>query len=89
MIILITFNEAISFVVECASQEEIDHYWDKLISNGGAESRCGWLKDSFGVSWQIIPSNIGQLINDPEKGPRVMQAVMTMNKLDIEKMMNA
>lgn len=84
-----TFNEAISFVVECASQEEIDHYWDKLISNGGAESRCGWLKDSFGVSWQIIPSNIGQLINDPEKGPRVMQAVMTMNKLDIEKMMNA
>lgn len=84
-----SFNEAVSFVVECANQEEIDHYWDKLISNGGAESRCGWLSDRFGVSWQIIPDNIGQLMSDPERGQRVMQAVLQMRKLDIEKMMNA
>ena len=84
-----TFNEAVSFVVECANQSAIDYYWDKLTSDGGAESRCGWLTDKFGVSWQIIPDNIGKLMSDPEKGKRVMQAVMQMKKLDIEKMINA
>jgi predicted 3-demethylubiquinone-9 3-methyltransferase (glyoxalase superfamily) len=84
-----TFNEAVSFVVECETQQEIDFFWDKLTANGGQESMCGWLKDPFGVSWQIIPSIIGKLMSDPEKAPRVMQAVMKMKKLDIETMVNA
>jgi predicted 3-demethylubiquinone-9 3-methyltransferase (glyoxalase superfamily) len=84
-----TFNEGVSLVVECETQEEIDHFWNKLTENGGQESRCGWLKDKFGVSWQIIPNIIGQLMSDPEKGKRVMQAVMQMKKLDIATMVNA
>jgi predicted 3-demethylubiquinone-9 3-methyltransferase (glyoxalase superfamily) len=83
------FNEAVSFVVECDTQEEIDHYWNKLTSDGGMESQCGWLKDRYGVSWQIIPAVIGELMSDPAKGQRVMQEVMKMKKLDIAKMMNA
>ncbi|TND09010.1 MAG: 3-demethylubiquinone-9 3-methyltransferase [Bacteroidetes bacterium] len=81
-------NEAVSFVVECENQEEIDYYWSKL-TEGGQESMCGWLKDKYGFSWQIIPAIIGQLMSDPEKGQRVMQAVMQMRKLDMEKMINA
>lgn len=77
-----TFNEAVSFVVECDNQEEIDHYWNKL-TEGGEESRCGWLKDKFGVSWQIVPSILGKLMSDPEKGQRVVQAFMNMKKFDI------
>jgi len=84
-----SFNEAVSFVVECETQKEIDFFWNKLTANGGQESMCGWLKDKFGVSWQIIPSIIGKLMTDKEKGPRVMQAVMKMKKLDIETMINA
>ncbi len=84
-----TFNEGVSLVVECETQEEIDFYWNKLTEDGGQESRCGWLKDKFGVSWQIIPATIGKLMSDPEKGQRVMQAVMQMKKLDIAAMMNA
>ena len=84
-----TFNEAVSFVVNCDTQEEIDYFWNKFTADGGQESMCGWLKDKFGVSWQIIPSIIGQLMSDPEKAPRVMQAVMKMKKLDIETMVNA
>ena len=79
------FTEAISFVVSCKTQEEIDHYWSKLTSGGGQESMCGWLKDKFGLSWQIIPANIGELMSDPDpqKSGRVMQALLQMKKLDI------
>ena len=83
-----TFNEALSFVVECDTQEEIDYYWNKL-TEGGQESMCGWLKDKFGVSWQIIPSILGSLMNDPEKAPGVIQAFLQMKKFDIEKLMQA
>lgn len=84
-----TFNEAVSFVVSCETQKEIDYYWDKLTAHGGQESMCGWLKDQFGVSWQIVPAVIGKLMGDAEKGPRVMQAVMKMKKLDLETMLQA
>ncbi|MDP1726759.1 MAG: VOC family protein [Bacteroidota bacterium] len=77
-----TFNEAVSFVVECQTQEEIDHYWNKLTS-GGQESMCGWLVDKFGVSWQIIPANLGKLMSDPAKAPAVIQAIMKMKKIDM------
>jgi predicted 3-demethylubiquinone-9 3-methyltransferase (glyoxalase superfamily) len=82
------FNEAVSFVVSCKTQEEIDYYWDKLTEDG-EESMCGWLKDKFGVSWQIVPAIIGKLMTDPEKAPRVTQAFMKMKKLDIETLVNA
>ncbi len=84
-----TFNEGVSFVVNCETQKEINYYWDKLTANGGKESMCGWLSDKYGVSWQIVPSVIGKLMSDPVKGARVMQAVMKMKKLDIETMVNA
>ena len=83
------FNEAVSFVVECLDQKEIDYYWDNLTAAGGQESQCGWLKDKFGVSWQIIPAIIGQLMSDPVKGSRVMQVIMKMKKIDLEKLVNA
>jgi predicted 3-demethylubiquinone-9 3-methyltransferase (glyoxalase superfamily) len=83
------FNEAISFVIECDAQEEIDHYWNNLISNGGTESQCGWCKDQFGVSWQVVPKILSQLMADPEKGQRVVAAFMQMKKFDIEKLLNA
>ena len=82
------FNEAVSFVVECETQKEIDNYWEKL-TEGGEESMCGWLKDKFGVSWQIIPAILGKLMSDPEKAPRVTQAFLQMKKFDIEKLVNA
>lgn len=82
------FNEAISFVVNCDNQQEIDYYWSKL-TEGGAESMCGWLKDKFGISWQIVPAVLGKLMTDPERSGRVMQAFMQMKKFDIEKLMNA
>lgn len=82
------FNEAFSLMIECETQEEIDFYWNALV-NGGRESRCGWLKDKFGISWQVIPSIIGKLMSDPIKAPKVMQAVMQMNKLDIALMLQA
>jgi len=83
------FNEAVSFVISCENQKEIDHYWSKLTADGGMESNCGWCKDKFGVSWQVVPSILGKLMADPEKGPRVMQAFMKMKKFDIEKLLNA
>ncbi len=83
------FNEGISFVVECKDQKEIDYFWDTLTGDGGQESQCGWLKDRFGVSWQIIPQNIGALMMHPEKGQRAMQALMQMKKPDIDKLENA
>ena len=80
------FTEAISFFVQCESQEEVDHYWDKL-SEGGDEKaqQCGWLKDKYGVSWQIVPTALPELLNhpDPEKSQRVMQAMLQMKKIDI------
>lgn len=77
------FTEAISLFVNCDNQEEVDFFWNSLIADGGAESRCGWLKDKFGLSWQIIPSALGKLLRDPnpEKAGRVMQAMLKMNKI--------
>lgn len=83
------FNEAVSFVIECKTQEEIDHYWNNLISDGGAESQCGWCKDRFGVSWQVVPKILSKLMADPVKGERVVAAFMQMKKFDIEKLLNA
>ncbi len=77
-----TFNESISFVARCDTQAELDEYWDKLTSGGGQPVQCGWLKDRFGLSWQVVPANIFELINGPNGG-RVMQALMQMVKLDI------
>lgn len=82
------FNESVSFVIECESQEEIDHYWYKL-TEGGSESMCGWLKDKYGVSWQVVPAILGQLMNDPERAPRVMQAFLKMKKFEIDVLLNA
>ena len=79
------FTEAISFFVPCETQEEVDDLWEKLTA-GGEESRCGWLKDKFGLSWQIIPNALPELLNDPDpvKSQRVMQAMLQMGKIDIE-----
>jgi predicted 3-demethylubiquinone-9 3-methyltransferase (glyoxalase superfamily) len=79
-----TFNEAISFQVSCANQEEVDMYWSTL-SEGGEEGPCGWLKDRFGVSWQIVPDRLVELLNDPdpEKSQRVMEAMLSMKKIEI------
>ena len=83
------FDEAISLMVNCDSQEEIDYYWNTFVNDGGTESVCGWLKDKFGLSWQIVPSNIGELMATPDRAKRVMDAVMKMKKLDIKKMEEA
>jgi predicted 3-demethylubiquinone-9 3-methyltransferase (glyoxalase superfamily) len=83
------FNEAISFVIPCKDQAEIDHYWYKLIADGGAESQCGWCKDKFGLSWQVVPSILGELMSNPKNGQRVVQAFMKMRKFDIEVLQNA
>jgi predicted 3-demethylubiquinone-9 3-methyltransferase (glyoxalase superfamily) len=77
------FTEAVSFVVECADQAEIDYYWEKLTSGGGEPGRCGWLKDRFGLSWQVVPRDIGRYFEDPKTAERVMRAVMPMAKLDL------
>jgi predicted 3-demethylubiquinone-9 3-methyltransferase (glyoxalase superfamily) len=84
------FTEAISFFVNCETQEEVDELWEKL-SAGGQESRCGWLKDKFGLSWQIIPRILGELLGDkdPAKALRVMQAMLQMSKIDIMKLKQA
>jgi predicted 3-demethylubiquinone-9 3-methyltransferase (glyoxalase superfamily) len=78
------FTEAISFVVRCDSQKEVDHYWTKLTA-GGSESQCGWLKDKFGLSWQIVPARLPELL----KHPKAMQALMKMKKLDIAELERA
>ena len=78
------FTEAVSFFVRCDSQEEVDYYWSKLLA-GGTESQCGWLKDKFGLSWQIIPARLSELI----KHPKAMQAMMKMKKLDIAELERA
>lgn len=84
------FNESVSFVIDCASQEEVDRYWAAL-GAGGTESQCGWLKDRYGVSWQVVPSALGGLIGgpDPEGSQRAMQAMLGMQKLDIAALQKA
>lgn len=83
------FNEAVSFVIPCKDQEEIDHYWYQLIADGGQEGNCGWCKDKFGLSWQVVPTILGELMSNPESGQRVAQAFMKMKKFDIEKLKSA
>ncbi|MGH8505328.1 MAG: VOC family protein [Stenotrophobium sp.] len=80
------FNESVSFVVHCQTQAEIDHYWEQLTSCGGQPVQCGWLKDKYGLSWQIVPAVLPELLDgkNPEKAQRVMQAIMKMTKLDIK-----
>jgi predicted 3-demethylubiquinone-9 3-methyltransferase (glyoxalase superfamily) len=82
------FTEAVSYVVACDTQEEIDYYWDKL-THGGEEGSCGWLKDKFGLSWQIVPTILGELLSNPVKAQGVTQAFMKMKKFDIEKLLRA
>jgi predicted 3-demethylubiquinone-9 3-methyltransferase (glyoxalase superfamily) len=77
------FNEAVSLFVNCETQQEVDEMWEKL-SEGGEEGRCGWLKDKFGLSWQVVPTVLGEMLQDAEKSKKVMNAVLQMNKLDIE-----
>ena len=84
-----TFNEAVSFVINCKDQQEIDYYWDALTADGGKESMCGWCMDKYGLSWQVVPAILGELMSDKEKGPRVMQAFMKMKKFDIATLLNA
>lgn len=83
------FNEAVSFVIPCKDQEEIDYYWYRLIADGGSEGQCGWCKDKFGLSWQVVPAILGELMSNPENGQRVMQAFLKMRKFDIETLKNA
>lgn len=87
-----TFNEAISFIVNCTTQEEVDHYWDRLSQGGDEKAQaCGWLKDRFGLSWQIVPTALSEMIADPdrEKVGRVMSAMFRMKKLDIAALQKA
>jgi predicted 3-demethylubiquinone-9 3-methyltransferase (glyoxalase superfamily) len=86
-----TFNEAVSFFVGCETQEEIDELWARLIADGGTPSRCGWLKDKFGLSWQIIPNALGRMISGPDAAAskRAMDAMLKMEKLDLRKLEQA
>ncbi len=85
------FNEAISFFVDCKTQSEVDELWNKLIADGGQESMCGWLKDKFGLSWQIIPSALGEMLGDKDsaKAKRVLDAMLKMQKIDIQTLKQA
>ena len=82
------FNESVSFVVNCATQDEVDYFWAKLTSDGGEESACGWLKDKYGLSWQITPTVLIDMLHDKDqqKAERVMKAMLQMKKIDIEKL---
>jgi len=86
-----TFNEAVSFFVSCKTQEEVDDLWTKLTADGGEESNCGWLKDKFGLSWQIIPTLLGELMGDPNpvKVQNVVQAMLQMKKIDSARLQQA
>jgi predicted 3-demethylubiquinone-9 3-methyltransferase (glyoxalase superfamily) len=83
------FSEAISFVVNCETQEEIDYYWEKLTSGGGEEVQCGWLTDKFGLSWQVVPAKFAEWAKDPAGMQRMMHALMPMKKLDLAKLQAA
>ena len=86
-----TFDEAISFQIDCADQAEVDYYWERLTEDGGQESQCGWVKDRFGVSWQIAPAVMPELLggDDPAGATRAMRAMMGMRKLDIAELQRA
>jgi predicted 3-demethylubiquinone-9 3-methyltransferase (glyoxalase superfamily) len=88
---LFRFNESISFMVNCDTQEEIDYYWEKLTADGGQEGQCGWLKDKYGLSWQIVPANMGEMMDakDPEAMARVTQAFLKMTKFDLAELQRA
>ena len=85
------FNESVSFYVNCDSQEEVDKYWNAIIANGGTESQCGWIKDKFGLSWQIVPTLLPKLMSDPDKqkAARVMGAMMKMKKINCKLLQDA
>ena len=85
-----SFTEAVSFVIDCSSQDEVDRYWNAL-SDGGSEGQCGWLKDRYGVSWQVVPSALGELLGgpDPAGSQRAMQAMLGMKKLDVAELQKA
>ncbi len=86
-----TFSEAISFVVDCADQAEVDRYWEALTADGGSPGPCGWLKDRFGVSWQIVPTRLYELVNGPDQdgAERAMKAMLEMGKLDVAELERA
>ncbi len=85
-----TFSEAVSFQIDCADQAEVDYYWDKLV-DGGEESQCGWLKDRYGFSWQVVPAGMDELFSDPDpaRSERAMQAMLKMKKLDVAELLRA
>jgi predicted 3-demethylubiquinone-9 3-methyltransferase (glyoxalase superfamily) len=85
---LFKFNESVSFVINCETQEEVDYFWEKLTADGGEESQCGWLKDKFGLSWQVTPTVLIDMLHDkdPEKAERVMNAMLQMQKIEIAKL---
>ena len=80
-----TFTDATSFLIDCTTQDEVDHYWNALTRDGGSEGQCGWLKDKYGVSWQVVPRALGTLLGDPDpaRSQRALQAMLRMKKLDI------
>lgn len=88
---LYQFTEAISFVISCENQDEVDHFWEKLTADGGKPGKCGWLKDKFGVSWQVVPTEMGQILSDPDskKAGKAMEAMLKMTKLDIQALKEA
>jgi predicted 3-demethylubiquinone-9 3-methyltransferase (glyoxalase superfamily) len=85
------FNESISFVIDCADQAEVDFYWDKLVEDGGEHSVCGWLKDRYGLSWQVVPRQLNEMLESSDKAAakRAMEAMLQMRKLDIEELREA
>jgi predicted 3-demethylubiquinone-9 3-methyltransferase (glyoxalase superfamily) len=85
------FNEAVSFFVGCETQAEIDELWGKLLADGGQPTKCGWLRDKFGLSWQIVPNSLGAMLSDPDpaKAQRTLQAMLTMQKLDLPELQRA
>ena len=85
------FDEAVSFQINCDTQEEIDYYWEKLVEGGGEHGPCGWLKDRFGLSWQVTPNGMSEMLDDsdPERARRAMEAMLQMKKLDIEELRRA
>ncbi|WP_255947105.1 VOC family protein [Streptomyces odontomachi] len=80
-----TFDEAVSLLINCADQDEVDYYWSRLLADGGQESQCGWLKDKYGMSWQVVPEQLGEVLSDPdpERAQRAMKAMFGMRKIDV------
>ncbi len=85
------FNESVSFVINCETQKDVDHYWEKLTSGGGSAGRCGWCKDKYGVSWQVVPAGLADVLGDqdPARAQRAVQAMLKMSKLDLDAMRRA